>query len=68
MELKPETYKGITIRIMKNKPDQYGAVLYEYTHSLMTGWSSVPYGGIKSDAVAYAVDSINTITRKKKVK
>ena len=66
MELKPETYKGITIRIVRNKPDKYGAVLYEYTHSLMSGGSSVPYGGVKSDAIAYAIDSIDTITRKKK--
>ena len=65
MELKPETYKGITIRIVRNKPDKWGAVLYEYTHALMDGWSSVPYGGVKSDAVAYAVDSIDTAIRKR---
>ena len=60
MELKPEKYKGINIRIRKYPPDRYGAVLYEYTHDLMTGWSSVPYGGNKSTAIQYAVDSIDT--------
>jgi len=63
-ELKPEKYKGITIRIRKYKPDTYGAVLYEYTHGLMTGWSSVPYGGNKGDAVLYAADSIDSAMRK----
>ena len=63
MELKPEKYKGTTIRIVKGKPDKYGAVLYEYTHGMMTGWSSVPYGGTKETAVAYARDSIDTAMR-----
>ena len=63
MELKPEKYKGVTIRITKGKPDQYGAVLYEYTHGMMTGWSSVPYGGTKETAIAYARDSIDSAMR-----
>lgn len=63
MELKPEKYKGVTIRITKDKPDKYGAVLYEYTHGMMTGWSSVPYGGTKETAIAYARDSIDSAMR-----
>lgn len=63
IELKPEKYKGVTIRITKGKPDQYGAVLYKYTHGMMTGWSSVPYGGNKETAIAYARDSIDAVLK-----
>lgn len=59
-ELKKEKYRGVNIRIRKYPPDKYGAVLYEYTHGLMQGWSSVPYGGNKDTATSYARDSIDT--------
>jgi len=59
MELKPEKYKGIVIRIRKYPTDKWGAVLYEYTHELRTGWSNVPYGGNKGTAIHYAADSID---------
>ena len=63
MELKPETYKGITIRVTRNKPDEDGGVHYKYTHSLMSGWTSIPYGNNKSYVVDYAKASIDEVLR-----